>query len=76
MRRSDLLLDRGIGRKALDCITMSAPLNASSLWLLGSGGGAGVRFVRGTARYRTWRAVKRRPLDRASRSLVRGSSKN
>jgi hypothetical protein len=45
MRRSDLLLDRGIGRKALDCITMSAPLNASSLWLLGSGGGAGVRFV-------------------------------
>ena len=33
-----------------------------------------VRFARGTARYRTWRAVKRRPLDWASRSLARGSS--
>src|SRR6267154_2627005 len=56
-------------------ITMSAPLDASSLYLIGSGEEvAGVRFVRGTARYRTWRAVERRPLDRASRSPVRGSS--
>ena len=30
-----------------------------------------VRFVRGTARYRTWREVERRPLDWASRSLKR-----
>jgi hypothetical protein len=30
-----------------------------------------VRFVRGTARYRTWREVKRRPHDGASRSLQR-----
>ena len=28
-----------------------------------------VRFVRGTARYRTWRAVERRALDGASHSL-------
>jgi hypothetical protein len=28
-----------------------------------------VRFVRGTARNRTWRAVERRALDGASRSL-------
>src|SRR5467141_1925449 len=34
-----------------------------------------VRFARGRARYRTWREVKRRPLDWASRSLVRGSLK-
>src|SRR5713101_9564427 len=31
----------------------------------------GVRFVRGTARYRTWREVERRPHDWASRSLQR-----
>jgi hypothetical protein len=31
----------------------------------------GVRFVRGTARYRTWREVERRALDGASRSLKR-----
>ena len=30
-----------------------------------------VRFVRGTARYRTWREVERRALDGASRSLQR-----
>ena len=30
-----------------------------------------VRFVRGTALYRTWREVERRPLDWASRSLKR-----
>jgi hypothetical protein len=30
-----------------------------------------VRFVRGTARYRTWREVERRGLDWASRSLQR-----
>ena len=30
-----------------------------------------VRFVRGTARYRTWCKVERRPLDWASRSLQR-----
>jgi hypothetical protein len=30
-----------------------------------------VRFVRGTARYRTWREVERRPFDWASRSLKR-----
>jgi hypothetical protein len=28
----------GVPTLALDCITMSAPLDASSLWLLGSGG--------------------------------------
>jgi hypothetical protein len=28
-----------------------------------------MRFVRGTARYRTWREVERRALDWASRSL-------
>ena len=32
----------------------------------------GVRFVRGTARYRTWCAVGRRALDWASRSLKKG----
>jgi hypothetical protein len=32
-----------------------------------------VRFERGTARYRTWRAVERRPHEWASRSLARGS---
>jgi transposase len=31
------------------------------------------RFARGTARNRTWRAVERRPLEWASRSLARGS---
>jgi hypothetical protein len=30
-----------------------------------------VRFARGTARYRTWRELERRPLDWASRSLER-----
>ena len=30
-----------------------------------------MRFVRVTARYRTWREVERRPLDWASRSLQR-----
>ena len=30
-----------------------------------------VRFVRGTARYRTWREVEHRPLEWASRSLQR-----
>ena len=34
-----------------------------------------VRFARGTARNRTWRALERRPLDWASRSLARGRSK-
>ena len=34
---------------------------------------AGVRFVRGTARYRTWCEVEHRPLDWASRSLRRES---
>jgi len=32
-----------------------------------------VQFARGTARYRRWRAVERRPLEWASRSLARGS---
>src|ERR1700683_2468620 len=32
-----------------------------------------IRFARGTARYRTWRAIERRPLEWASRSLARGS---
>ena len=32
-----------------------------------------VRFARGTARYRTWRAVERRPNEWASRSFARGS---
>jgi hypothetical protein len=42
---------------SLDCITMSAPLDATGLLLIGfREEGAGVRFVRGTARYRTWRA--------------------
>ena len=31
----------------------------------------GVRFVRGTARYRTWCEVEHRPLGWASRSLER-----
>jgi hypothetical protein len=31
----------------------------------------GVRFVRGTARYRTWCEVEHRPLGWASRSLQR-----
>jgi hypothetical protein len=30
-----------------------------------------VRFVRGTARYRTWREVERRAVEWASRSLKR-----
>ena len=34
---------------------------------------AQVQFARGTARYRTWRELKRRPNDWASRSLVRES---
>jgi hypothetical protein len=33
-----------------------------------------IRFARGTARYRTWRAVERRPFEWASRSFARGSS--
>jgi transposase len=37
--------------------------------------GTPTRFVRGTARYRTWREVERRPHDGASRSLVRRSLK-
>jgi hypothetical protein len=32
-----------------------------------------IRFARGTARYRKWRAVERRPSEWASRSLARGS---
>jgi hypothetical protein len=34
-----------------------------------------IRFERGTARYRTWRAIERRPLEWASHSLVTGSLK-
>ena len=34
-----------------------------------------VRFERGTARYRTWRELERRPNEWASRSLARGSLK-
>ena len=32
-----------------------------------------IRFARGTARYRKWRVVERRPSEWASRSLARGS---
>jgi hypothetical protein len=49
----------------LDCITIPAPRRDQSFvdWLREEG--AGVRFVRGTARYRTWRAVKHRPLSKS-----------
>jgi hypothetical protein len=41
------------------------PVERLGVWAVGR-----VRFARGTARDRTWRALGRRPLDCASRSLA------
>ena len=64
-----------IGAKSLDCITMSAPSTRARYCCLAREDGAGTRFARGTARYRTWRELERRALERASRSSREGVRK-